>query len=158
MGAGKSAVLAEASDILALRRVVHAAIDLDALALAHLQRGTPDELMYENLRSICQNYAGHGVERFIIARALESQSELDLCRACTGPGHTVVCRLVVGARTLQERVAKREIGVRQQEFLARAPLLHDLLGRAGLEDFTVTNENQPITEVAEEVLRKAAWI
>jgi predicted ATP-binding protein involved in virulence len=31
MGAGKTTVLGEASDILALRGIVHAAIDLDAL-------------------------------------------------------------------------------------------------------------------------------
>ena len=36
MGAGKTSVLAEASDILALGKIVHAAIDLDTLALAHL--------------------------------------------------------------------------------------------------------------------------
>ena len=40
MGAGKTAVLAEASDILALRQIAHAAIDLDALGLAHLPFGT----------------------------------------------------------------------------------------------------------------------
>ena len=36
MGAGKTSVLGEASDILALRGIAHAAIDLDALGLAHL--------------------------------------------------------------------------------------------------------------------------
>jgi len=36
MGAGKTAVMAEASDILTRRQIVHAAIDLDALGLAHL--------------------------------------------------------------------------------------------------------------------------
>jgi hypothetical protein len=35
MGAGKSTVLAGASDILARRGAVHAAIDLDALGLAY---------------------------------------------------------------------------------------------------------------------------
>jgi hypothetical protein len=37
MGAGKTTVLAEASDILALRHITHAAIDLDAFGLAHLR-------------------------------------------------------------------------------------------------------------------------
>jgi hypothetical protein len=36
MGSGKTTVLAEASDILALGHIMHAAIDLDALGLAHL--------------------------------------------------------------------------------------------------------------------------
>ena len=36
MGAGKTSVLGESSDILAQRNIAHAAIDLDALGLAHL--------------------------------------------------------------------------------------------------------------------------
>src|SRR6266404_2571668 len=36
MGAGKTSVLGEASDLLALRHITHAAIDLDAFGLAHL--------------------------------------------------------------------------------------------------------------------------
>ena len=41
MGSGKTTVLAEASDLLAAADIPHAAIDLDALALAHLP-GTID--------------------------------------------------------------------------------------------------------------------
>jgi len=40
MGAGKTAVLGEASDILAQRQIIHAAIDLDALGVAHLPSET----------------------------------------------------------------------------------------------------------------------
>jgi len=66
MGAGKSAILAEASDILAQRRIVHAAIDLDVLGLAHLPNATPsDRVMYDNLRSVVSNYATLGVQRFL---------------------------------------------------------------------------------------------
>jgi hypothetical protein len=36
MGAGKTSVLGEASDILALQGIPHAAIDWDALGVAHL--------------------------------------------------------------------------------------------------------------------------
>jgi predicted ABC-type ATPase len=50
MGAGKTSVLAEASDILAKRRVTHAAIDVDALGLAHLPIGASnDAVMYASL-------------------------------------------------------------------------------------------------------------
>jgi len=71
MGAGKTAVLGEASDILAQRQVVHAAIDLDALGLAHLPpAASTDGVMYDNLRAICRNYAALGVKRFLLARAI----------------------------------------------------------------------------------------
>src|SRR5215469_13513433 len=69
MGAGKTAVLAEASDILAQRQIIHAAIDLDALGLAHLPlAGSNNDVMYENLRSLCKNYAAQGVQRFLLVR------------------------------------------------------------------------------------------
>jgi len=40
MGSGKTAVMAEASDILALRGIPHAAVDLDMLGFGHLP-GSP---------------------------------------------------------------------------------------------------------------------
>lgn len=67
-GAGKTSVLAEASDIPALQ-IVHAAVDLDALGLAHLPSETAnDEVMYGSLQSACRNYASRGRERFWLAR------------------------------------------------------------------------------------------
>src|SRR5580700_9377923 len=80
MGAGKTTVLGEASDVLALRHIAHAAIDLDALGLAHLSSAAGnDGVMYRNLRSICKNYASIGVRRFLLARAMEDRAELELC-------------------------------------------------------------------------------
>src|SRR5579872_6212448 len=80
MGAGKTTVLAEASDILASRQLGHAAIDLDGLGLAHLRSpGSNDDVMYRNLRSVSENYAALGVQRFLVARALESGVQLELC-------------------------------------------------------------------------------
>lgn len=67
-GAGKTSVLAEASDIPALQ-IVHAAVDLDGLGLAHLPSETAnDEVMYGSLQSACRNCASRGRERFWLAR------------------------------------------------------------------------------------------
>jgi len=72
MGAGKTSILGEASDILALRGIVHAAIDLDALGLAHLPAAAgSDGVMYRNLQSVCENYASLGVNRLLLARAID---------------------------------------------------------------------------------------
>lgn len=159
MGAGKSAVLAEASDLLAVRNIVHAAIDLDALGIAHLSPpALSDESMYANLDSVCANYARVGVETFLIARALESQSELERCRRASNATSVMVCRLTASSGCLRQRVRSRETGVHQDKFIARVDELNAILDRARLEDFAIENEGRSITEVAREMLIRAGWI
>jgi len=159
MGAGKTAVLGEASDILASRGIVHAAIDMDVLGLAHLPSAAiNDGVMYENLRSICSNYAVQGVQRFVVARAIEDEAQLKLCRDMIPAANTVVCRLAATIETMRRRVEMRELGIWQPKYVARIEELNSILDRAQLEDFTVANENRPLTDVALEMLVKAGWM
>jgi hypothetical protein len=159
MGAGKTATMAEASDILVQRQIVHAAIDLDALGLAYLSSEAPSTgVMYDNLQSICKNYAALGVQRFLVARAIEDGAELELCRNITPAANTVVCRLTASIETMKRRVKRRDSGILQREYVARVARLNDILDQAGLEDFAVTNENRSLTDVALELLIKAGWI
>jgi hypothetical protein len=159
MGAGKTSVLAEASDILALRKIVHAAIDLDALGLAHLPSAADnDGIMYRNLESICKNYVGLGVTRLLLARAMEDRAELELCQSIVSAANTTVCRLVASIAEMQQRVKVRETGTLQQQFVDRVAILDAILDRARLENFVVINENRSLSEVAQEMLLKAGWI
>jgi hypothetical protein len=159
MGAGKTAVLAEASDILARRQIVHAAIDLDGLGLAHLPSASrSDGVMYDNLRSICRNYAALGVQRFLVARAVEDYAQLKLCRDIVPAVNTVVCRLTASIEAMKRRVQTRDPGMSRRESVARVAKLNVILDGARLEDFAVANENRSLTEVALEVLAKAGWI
>lgn len=159
MGAGKSAVLAEASDLLTLRNITHAAIDLDALGLAHLpSAGKSDGVMYRNLESVCKNYAALGVRRYLVARAMESRAELELCRSAVSATKVVVCRLTANIEVMRQRVKMRESGGSQQEFVARVKTLNAILDQSRLENFTVVNENRTLRDVANEMLVKAGWI
>ena len=159
MGAGKSVVLGEASDILALRHIIHAAIDLDALGLAYLPSiGGNDRVMYTNLQSVCKNFAAAGVRRLVLARAMEDRTELALCREVVSATNTMVCRLTAGIETMQRRVKMRESGLAQQEYVARVEKLNVILDHAKLEDFIVVNEDRNVNEVANEMLVKAGWI
>jgi hypothetical protein len=159
MGAGKTTVLGEASDILAPGQIAHAAIDLDALGLAHLPSAAGnDGVMYRNLQSVCKNYASLGVRRFLLARAIEDRAELELCRDIVSAANIVVCRLTASIETMQQRIRMRELGISQEEYVARAAKLNALLDRARLEDFTVNSESRPVTEIAHEMLVKAGWI
>lgn len=159
MGAGKTSVLGEASDILALQGIAHAAIDLDALGLAHLPSAAcTDDVMYRNLRSVCENYGSLGVTRLLLARAMEDRAELELCIDVVSPSHTVVCRLTASIKTMEQRIRLRESGVSRRNYVVRVAELNAILDRAQLENFTVTNEGRPLTGVAHELLVKAGWI
>ena len=159
MGAGKTSVLAEASDVLALRHIAHAAIDLDALGLGFLPSGnTNDCAMYSNLRSVCENYAALGIRRFLLARAIEDRAQLKICHDAVSATEMVVCRLIAGGETMQHRVTMRDTGLSQSEYVARVAKLNDVLDCAQLEDFRVQNENRSLTDVALEVLAEAGWI
>ena len=107
MGSGKTAVMAEASDILALRGIPQAAIDLDMLGMAHLPDATPnDDVMYRNLQAVTDNYAALGVDRLLLARAIETKAELERCVDAAGAREVVVCRLTA---SLEINAAARQI-------------------------------------------------
>jgi hypothetical protein len=159
MGAGKTSVLGEASDILANRGIVHAAIDVDALGLAHLPSATAsDALMYNNLRSVCENYVAAGAQRFLLARALEGRAQLECCREIVPAANTMVCRLTASIAAMEQRVRIRETGAAGRKYVAHVAKLNRILDHARLEDFTVKNEDRPLTDVALEMLIKAGWI
>jgi hypothetical protein len=159
MGAGKSSVIAEASDILRLRNIVHAAIDIDALCLAHLpSTASSRTVMYRNLQLVCENYTSLGVTRLLLARAIENLAELELCRDAASASNTVICRLTASVEVMRQRVKMRESGALQGNFVARVAKLNFILDRARLEDFTITNEARSVNEVANEVLTRAGWI
>ena len=159
MGAGKSSVLTEASDLLADLCISHAAVDLDALAMGHFPSpASSDCLMYRNLESVCKNYASAGVKRLLLARAMENRSELESCRAAAKSASTVVCRLIASVEAMQQRARGRETGMLQQEFVGRVAILNAILDRARIEDFSVSSESRSVTDTAREMLVKAGWI
>jgi len=159
MGAGKTSVLGEASDILTMRRIVHAAIDLDALGLAHLPLATAsDGVMYRNLELFCRNYEASGVSRILLAHAMENRGQFELCRSVVSATNVVVCRLTASLEAMNQRISTRESGLLQSKYVARVAKLNAILNEARLEDFAVINENRSLTEVAQEMLTKAGWV
>ena len=114
--------------------------------------------MYDNLRSICRNYAALGVQRFLLARAIEDDAQLRLCRDIIPAANTFVCRLTASIEAMKRRVQMRDLGISQREYIDRVAKLNVILDRAQLEDFAVTNEDRLLTEVAIEVLVRAGWI
>jgi adenylylsulfate kinase len=159
MGAGKTTVMAEASDVLAHSGRVHAAVDLDTLGIAHLpERASIADVTYANLRSVGANYAAAGVSRLLVAAAVESRGDLERMRDALHAFEIIVCRLRAPLATMEERVRLREPGMYQQEFVGRVANLERRLDAAALEAFTLINDGRPVTDVARELLVRAGWI
>lgn len=157
MGSGKTTVMAEASDLLAARNIPHAAIDFDALGVAHLPGGA-DEVSLRNLTSVWRNFAEQGAGRLLLAVALESLAVREQLPLAVPGAQIVVCRLRAALPTMQQRVRLREPGIRQAEFVARCAELEKILDASRLENFSVDNNARPVTDVAREVLSRAGWL
>lgn len=158
MGAGKTTVMGEASDLLSDREIVHAAFDLDALGVLLLPEQQSRELHHRNLRTFYNNCCEAGIENFLIAAAIESREVLnDLTRAM-GSAQVTVCRLISPPDTMLARLQTREIGIRRQQYLDRSRVLDSILDTAGVEDFRIANGGQSVTAIAQEMLVRSKWI
>ena len=161
MGAGKTSVLAEASDILALRKIVHAAIDLDALGLAHLPSGAGnDSIMYRNLESVCKNYAATPASRGFCWRARWKIAPNWSCARALLPQQTLhVCRLTANiaddAATGQNCAKPASCS---SSLLIELRYWTPFLIAQRLRISSSVNENRSLSDVAQEMLIKAGWI
>jgi hypothetical protein len=158
MGAGKTSVLVEASDLLTAADVPHAAIDFDMLAVGHWPSSAPDDLAYRNLVAVWNTFAAAGIDRVLISEAVDSAHALNQVRASIPSATVTVCRLRASVDAMRERVRQREFGMLQQELVDRVEELEAVIEAAGLEDFSVSNDGRSITDVAREVLQRAGWI
>lgn len=89
---------------------------------------------------------------------MEDHAELELCNVAIPASNTIVCRLSASVETMEQRIKLRESGVLRRDYIARVAELNITLDRAKLENFTITNDNRTLTEVASEMLVKAGWI
>jgi len=127
MGSGKTTVLGEASDLLSSRDVAHAAIDLDAISTAGVARHVSTTVTFGSLAVIYSNVLGAGLDRLLIAEAVDSVATLERLRLAMPEARIVVCRLIASIPTMQARLRAREPGMLQAQFVARASELEQTL-------------------------------
>jgi hypothetical protein len=156
MGSGKTTMLGEASDLLVQRKIIHAGVDLDWLAHAPLT--TCADLLERNLAGVVANFKAAGIDRLLIAGAIETRAELERIREAVTAPTIVVCRLRAPIDVMQARVATRERGMFAPRYIDRVAGLERLLDEAALEDFTVDTTAASLTSLAIEMLERAGWI
>jgi len=158
MGAGKTTVLSEVSDLLAEEHLPHGAIDLDWLGVMYPSQGEHGgRLLFASLAAIWPCYKSAG--RLVVARVVEDRSELKHYEEAVPGAEVVVCRLTASTVTMRDRLRVREPGLFQLKALARSTELDSILKKSRAEDFVVNNDaGRSITEVAREVLMGAGWL
>jgi hypothetical protein len=159
MGAGKTTVMGEASDLLTANGIVHAAIDADALGIVHGPGAASTDIVYRNLEAVWRNFAAAGVDRLLLADVVEHRGEVERIRACLPSAEIAICRLTAGIETMRQRIRLREPGMLQEKFVARVAELNAVLDEAQVEDFSLENDGRrSVTDIARELLVRGGWL
>jgi adenylylsulfate kinase len=156
MGSGKTSMLGEASDVLEQHHVVHAGLDLDWLA--HASGVLVADLLERNLAAVAANFAAAGIDRVLMAGAIETRAELERLRQALDAPRIVTCRLRAPLDLMEARVSARERGIHAQRYIHRVRVLEKLLDDEALEDFEVDTGRGSINRAATEMLQRAGWL
>lgn len=143
--------------LLSANRIVHAAIDADSLRIAYLPGSSSADIRFRNLEAVWRNFAAAGVDRLLLAQAIEHRGEIERIRAALPGVDVVVCRLTADIETMRQRVRLREPGSLQDQFVARVAELNAILDEAHVEEFSLDNDAGSVTAVAGELLARAGW-
>jgi adenylylsulfate kinase len=160
LGSGKTSVATEVAAVLEQQGVRNAVVDLDWLCW--VGPGIAEErlaaVLHDNVRAVVSRFRVEGIERFVLAHAVQSTSEVALLRDAVAPAHLTVVRLEVSAEVAAERVRMRA----PADSLVTA---HDLSEQEALwdaatlleADLVVRNDDdRPLSAVATEVLAELA--
>ena len=160
VGAGKTTMLGELSDLLREEGASFLAIDLDALAQLWPQPAADPfglELAVRNLADVWANAAAAGAERLVLASVVESPADLDAMTSAIPHAEPFVCRLDASVAELQRRLAEREIGTGRGWHLDRAAELAEILAAAGVDDAIVETTGRAVRAIGIEILATAGW-
>ena len=161
VGVGKSTVAEAMGYLLLARDIPHANVDFDQLTAG--PRPADDDvwgtkLGLSNLAAIWRNYQQAGARRLIIARVIESRSELDGFRRAVPGADIVVVRLRAAPGTLQARVRLRGPWRDLEWHLARSVELGAQMDAQPFEDVLVETDDRDVTTVARDVLERTGWL
>ncbi len=156
-GVGKSSMATEIADLLELRGIGYALLDLDFLNWFDAGRDdgpSEDEMLRANLVPVVGNYLGVGIRRFLVVGTLADAGERD----------TLVADLDMPVRvvrlTLRIEEIERRLGA--DVTAGRAADLHEARAQlersdgVGIEDLAISND-RPIREIATEILDWLGW-
>jgi len=161
VGVGKSTVAEAMGYLLLAAKIPHANVDFDQLTAG--PRTADDDvwgtkLGLSNLAAIWKNYQLAGARRLIIARVIESRSELDGFRRAVPGADIALVRLRAAPGTLQARVRRRGPWRDMEWHLKRSVELGAQMDAQPFEDVLIETDDRDVTAVARDVLHRAGWL
>ena len=160
VGAGKTSVAEEISNLLYEIDIPHACIDLDWLCQLHPAAAHDPHhqtLMFANLTAVWKNFRRRAPRYLVLARLWESRAELRQYQQAIPEAAITVVRVVASEATIQQRLRQREVGSFFDPLWNRSRELEIILDSAGADDFEVSNDGRPLRQVAKEVLERVNW-
>jgi adenylylsulfate kinase len=162
VGVGKTTVAEEMGLLLLNAKVPHATVDFDQLTACYPRPADDDrwgtKLGLMNLAALWKNYARSGARRLLIARVLESRSDLDGFREAVPGADILIVRLRAAPETLQTRVRQRGPGRGIEWHLHRAVELAPLMDAQHVEDVLIETDGRDALNIARDILLRVAWL
>jgi adenylylsulfate kinase len=160
VGVGKTSVLLEIGELLALGDSPYALVDLDWLAWLRPSRAsqtTVSDVLSENLSHVARTFRRAGVERLVLARAVRHPLEIESIRAALEPCELIVVRLTAEPSVIARRLGERDAGAQLAEHLAEAGAFAAEAEAAGIGDVVLETGDRTVASVALELLVRAGW-
>jgi adenylylsulfate kinase-like enzyme len=159
VGVGKSKVSEAAADILCLKQIPNAVIDVDCFR--HAYPVSPDDrfntsLVYKNLAAVWPNYVKLGISHIIIPNVIETREEIEKYKSAIPDADITVIRLDANIDILHKRLENRETGDMLKWHKNRAVELKKQFDIRKLESIVIKTDNKSIEEAAVDVI--SAWL
>lgn len=161
IGAGKTTLAEATSEQLHAAGIRHALLDLDWLGQIYPPPSEDDPfnegLSVRNLASIWPNFIQGGIRHAVVAATVLARRRLDAIRTALAGCELTVVRVSSPPGLVAARLRRREVGSLLDDFLERTDSVATVIKDAGLEDFTVMNDDRPPRQLAAEILERLGW-
>ncbi|MGH2807381.1 MAG: AAA family ATPase [Actinomycetota bacterium] len=160
IGAGKTTIAEQASEIMHARGIRHGLLEADWLQGVY---PAPEDdpfntrFVMKNITQFWRNYLDEGITKAIVTMTLETIEERDALLAALGHPPVTIARLEASLKVCEKRIRAREFGYLREPFLKKTGWLAEEMRRLDIGDIVLTNEEEP-RRVATRLLEELGWI
>jgi adenylylsulfate kinase-like enzyme len=154
-GSGKSTMANAVSEVLREASQTHAVIDIDELGRVYPENH--DNLMWNNLAAVWQNYMQTPGIKVILPVCIDDKEVLDKLKAAVHCDTFTICELTAPTSVLEARVTEREPNEYWQKKLRGQIQVYESRTEK-FADFQVSTENLTPEQTAQEIIQQLGWL